>query len=265
MKKFVAVALVVALCGCVNQYARSYQPVVDVAEYAQRPRLLPNDGEPKLIKVNIDDAAAIKSFEEEGYVLVGSSTFKASRATEASLIEQAKAVRAHAVLYGKTYAGTKTTMIPVTTPTVQTTYHDGSVYGAGGGYGTYSGTSTTRGTSTSYIPLEEDRYEYEATFWVKRRDGGLGIAINTPTADIRAKNGTNKGVVVATVFRGSSAFKADIVDGDQIVRIGTADILDVKSANEAMRNYYGRPGVEVELVRNGTRLVKKVDMDPEFK
>lgn len=65
-----------------------------------------------------------------------------------------------------------------------------------------------------------------------------------------------KGVAVRMVFPGSPASSSEIKPGDRIVRIADTDIVDIKSAIEAMNDVVPEAEVAVRLVRDG----KSIDL-----
>jgi len=91
----------------------------------------------------------------------------------------------------------------------------GSAYGYGG-YASYSGTAytTTYGSKTTYIPYTVHRSDYLATYWIKMKPPIFGTHIKDLTPEIRQQIGSNKGMLVYAVIKGSPAFEADILKGD---------------------------------------------------
>ncbi|KAF0113441.1 MAG: hypothetical protein FD149_2139 [Rhodospirillaceae bacterium] len=78
-------------------------------------------------------------------------------------------------------------------------------------------------------------------------------------------NGTNKGAMITTVIRGTSAYRADLLEDDVVLRIGTDDIADAKAMKDILPKYYGKDGVAFEIIRKGTRIVKMVGIDEAYK
>ena len=150
--------------------------------------------------------------------------------------------------------------MPLTVPNIQTAYHSGTVIGSGI-TASYSGTSTTSGTTTTYVPYSVDRYDYLATYWVKRKKGGLGITVRDLTSEVSRELGTNSGVVITVVVKGTSAFKQDIVPGDVITEVDGERTTDYQHLTTQLRGKEGR-NVTFVINRHGTLLTKILYYEP---
>jgi C-terminal processing protease CtpA/Prc len=62
---------------------------------------------------------------------------------------------------------------------------------------------------------------------------------------------------------GSSAFKGDLFEGDVIVSVNSHEIVDPISGGKVIRGAYGQKDVVIELYRDGNKLKKTIDVDPE--
>ena len=187
---------------------------------------------------------------EDGYVMIGYSSFNAGEVDENEAISQAKKVHASVVYIYTNYTNTNSGAMPLTLPsttTSTTTFNSGTAY------------TTTRGTSTTYIPYHTRRYDYVATYWVKINPKKilLGTRIADLTTEARQEIGSNKGMMVVAVINGSPAFDADIIRGDILRKIGDIDIYNGETYTEALERYKGQ-SVTVLISRKGTNIEKKV-------
>lgn len=108
----------------------------------------------------------------------------------------------------------------------------------------------------------EMRYDYRALYFIKDdRPYNLGVRFRGIDVSDRPRVGTNTGAFVATVFEGSPAFYANILEGDVVVEIDetkvlTPDdaakkILDIYNQDSSVRRYtikLLRAGVEKQVV-----------------
>jgi len=72
------------------------------------------------------------------------------------------------------------------------------------------------------------------------------------TDDLRRQIGTNRGVLVHAVIKGSPAFNADVMRGDVITKIGEDITPDRKSFGATMQQYAGQE-VVLETYRDGVK------------
>ena len=135
----------------------------------------------------------------------------------------------------------------------------GNIYGLGGGFASYSGSgmTTTYGTQTTYIPYNERRYDYYATYWIKRDIEGLpiGATLVELPKEIRQKMGSNKGLLLLAVIKNGPFYMADIISGDVLLKIGDKDTYS-KDAFETIDSYKGNE-VDVVIWREGKNNNKK--------
>ena len=163
MKKAILITLCFLLIGCANPFSRFYNDQTgghDLTPFA----IIPN-GEPKLVRGNDVDKDNLRMMED-GYALIGYSSFNAGKVDEKEALVQAKKVNAATVIVYSKYINTASGHTPLILPDTQTTYHPGSIY-CSGGSASYFGSSTTYGSKTTYLPYRVDRYDYYATYWIK--------------------------------------------------------------------------------------------------
>jgi hypothetical protein len=225
------VALVLNACG--NPYAEYYKPNTKIDEGAYF-----KSGEPKLI-IGSNRNRDFHKMTEDGFRLIGWSTFNSKVVSNKSALAQAKRVGADRVVVYKKYTNSESGVTPLTLPDTQTTYHSGTVTGIGG-MATYGGTSTTYGTRTTYIPYSIDRYDQTATYWRRLKPGGLGVGLMELSDEDRKKIGSNKGAVISIVRRDSAAYRADLIPGDILRAIGGDIVTSRRSAFQALAKNYGK-------------------------
>ena len=209
---------------------------------------------------------------EDGYGMIGYSSFTGPKFDENQAINQAKQVKASVVVVYSKYFDTKTGMRPLVLPDVKTSVSSGqataygSAFGSGGyasgsatAYGT--GTTTTYGTKTIYTPYSIDRFEQGATYWVKTKGQITGIFPRDLPPEIRQKIGSNKGVLVLAVVKQSPAFSADILRGDIIKKVNNIEITDIKHYFQVMVSNANKK-VTITVLRDGKEIVKEVKLNP---
>ena len=77
------------------------------------------------------------------------------------------------------------------------------------------------------------------------------------TTDLQMKIGSDKGMLVFAVRKGSPAFQADIFAGDIVKKIGDIEMIDLKSVDDAA----GRcpcQKVTILLLRDGKEITKEI-------
>jgi len=252
----------VLLSSCAtNGYQQYYRGNLGGKSVADIKHLEPNDGEP-ILYTGKDPESDSRRMWEDGYVMVGQSSFEGKLQDTENAKAQARNIKASVVIvYGK-YSKTVSGSIPYTVQNpsqMATTTSSGNIYGSGGGSASYSGTSTTivpGGYTTHNIPYSVDRYNQNATYWVKDlRRGIIGIKPRDLTYEEKKALGSNKGLAVVAIKKGSPAYKSDLLTGDIIVSCDGEAIWDYKSFR--IDRFAGKE-VTLEIVRDGTRLYKKV-------
>jgi hypothetical protein len=262
LKKLFSVLLISSLCifsGCLNPYGQYYTDHTGGANILENPNIIVSTDEPKLIQGSNVENDGIRMLED-GYLLIGVSSFNAANVNQKSAIEQAKKVHADTVIVYSQYTNTVSGSMPVTVPNTQTTYHSGNIYGSRGGFANYSGTSTTYGTQTTYVTYSIMRYDYLATYWVKIKLPRLGIHFEDLTDELRKKVESNKGVYIIAVIKGSPAFNADLLKGDIIRKLNNIEIIDKNHLiNLIAENKEQR--IELEIFRNEKTIIKQVQLN----
>lgn len=256
MKKNLTFFVVLIVAGCANPYAKFYTD--------QTGGIFPENiealaGNPSVFS-GTDLQKDYDSMMENGYVVLGYSSFNGESTNKKMALAQAKKVNASRVLLYENYSGTVSGSMPLTLPETQmsTTNINGNVYGSGG-YASYSGTgmTTTYGTKTTYIPYSVNRYDYFASYWGKVKKFRLGLYVEEMDASKRARIQSNKGVIVSAVVKGTPAFNADIFKGDVIKRIGDIEISGEPDFMAALDKFEGKK-TNFLIYRDGYLIEKNV-------
>lgn len=187
---------------------------------------------------------------EEGYLLLGSSSFTGPVPSQKALLKQARSVGASRVILYERYQQTVSGKTSLTLPGPATAAAGGG--GSGGAEGSvgYHGgeTPTTQGTSAvREIPYSVKQYAQLATFWVRARPPRVGIYYRSLNERERGALQRSGGVVVVAVVTGSPAEKAHILRGDVILRANAADVEDPQQFSSILQ---GAPGpIALEILR----------------
>jgi hypothetical protein len=150
--------LVLTACAT-NPFVRFYQDRTGGIDLAKSHRVVLPTGEPKVFQGSNPETDHQRMLED-GYNLIGFSSFNGANVNASDALIQAKSIYAEIVLMYSKYTGTRSGVLPLTIPDTRTstTTLSGSAFGTGG-YGSFYGTAntTTYGTQTTYIPYSADR------------------------------------------------------------------------------------------------------------
>jgi len=113
------------------------------------------------------------------------------------------------------------------------------------------------GAISMVMPMSVRRYEQMTMFFRKAPRRGIGILMGDLTPDEHKAIGTNKGVKVVAVVKGSPAFKADVVPGDVIISINDAPIYDGTSLTAAIDASMGKTA-NLKIIRSGSSIDKSL-------
>jgi hypothetical protein len=261
MKRLVLLIALLVI-GCTNPFVKFYQDSPGGINLTRSPLVDLPTAEPKLYQGS-DAKADHQSMLENGYNLVGFSSFNAANVNVKNALTQAKTVHAEIVLVYSKYTGTRSGVLPFTLPDTQTstTTLSGSTNGSGS-YGSFSGTArtTTYGSQTVYIPYSIDRFDCLATYWIKLKPPIFGVHVQDLTPEIRRIIGSNRGILVTAVIKNSPAFRADILKGDILRKIAGVDLYDPKSLREIIAKFEGQK-IIVEILRDGKEFQKEIQLD----
>jgi len=262
IRRFLAVFGVIALLqGCASPFSQFYYDRTGGIDLTKLPSVELPTGELKIYRGSDPEQDALKMLENN-YNLVGYSLFNARKVGESGAVAQAKKVHASVVILYSRYTGSVSGSIPLTVPDTQTSSTSvyGSAYGSWG-YASYTGTgyTTTHGTKTTYIPYNVHRYDYMAVYWIKMKPPIFGTHVKDLTPEIRQRIGSNKGMLVYAVIKGSPAFEADILRGDILQKIGEVLIFDQESFQRALSKYEGQE-TKVVILRGNKQITKTIKL-----
>jgi PDZ domain len=266
MKAMVGLAMLL-LAGCAsNGYEKFYTAQPKAAELVASPLIDKPPKEPLLVTVSQQNAqATFRDLARHGYVPIGESSFygPARRTSNDQAIEQAKKVGASLVTVGVSFRDTLTGSNQFTLPGAPVTSTVNTV-GNVNGYG-YSANSTVTspGAPVTYnIPYAVDRNNYDAVFWV--HEGAdkfkLGAKTDELPANLVTRFHRNTGVYCPLIIVGTPAFKANILDGDVIVKIDDRDVIDVQSFRDQLVKLSGQP-VTLQILRGDETLNLKLTLN----
>jgi hypothetical protein len=207
-------ALALSLSGCPegfgeNGYIKYYRPVTDVGAPGQP---LAATASPQLRQSSGDLEQDSRAMYEQGYALIGTVIINGPEQDPNDALEQARQVHAAYVLVSSQYESTATATLPYTTPNTTNTYFNGNAGGT-----PYNGNATSFGSTTTMVPYSVNRYDQSAFFFAPMERTGIGIKIAEVPPELKAKTGTNSGILVVAVRKESPAFTGDIVPGDVIL------------------------------------------------
>ena len=258
-KTFLFCILLFGFSGCANPYAKFYNDLSGVENILENQNVIIPTNKPRLVQGSDIEKDHLRMFEE-GYALLGVSSFNAGNVNPSAAVKHAAKVHAETVIVYSSYTGTISGSLPLTMPNTQTSYHSGSIYGTGGGFANYSGTSTTYGTQTTYMPYSVNRFDYYATFWIKLKQVTLGVVYENLTDELRRKIESNKGVFIIAVVKSSPAFENDLLAGDIIRKINNIEVADQKHFADLLTENKGQQ-IELEIFRDDKTIVKTIQLN----
>jgi len=249
--------LAVGFAGCANPYRQNYQSML--GRFTNGASFLmptPAGTEPQLL-TSTDMQSDATSMLENGYFLIGRSSFRSPPINEAEAIDQAKKVGADIVLTKKEYVNTVTESVPMTQwlPDQTTTVSERTAYqatpGAAPAVKTHELTQTVQGESyTTYVSETVDYYNYSATFWKKTKPMKFGVLVQSLDETTKKQLQSNRGVIVNVVVRKTPAYNADILKGDIITLFNSEPIVDADDFFAKIKAHAGQD-VIVRIIRNG--------------
>jgi len=225
-------------------------------------RVILPTSDPKIFQGSNPDSDLVRLMED-GYSLVGYSSWNGGTIGNGGAIKRAKEIHASVIVIYSKYRGTLEGSIPLVLPNTQTstTSMNGTVFGSGGNSSFFgTATTTTSGSSTINIPYSQQRFDYFVSYWIKLKSPILGTILRPLSPELRAKIQSNKGALVIGVVKGSPAFEADIVPGDILKSIGDVDIIEVADYRRALGKYAGQIAV-ITVFRGGGDVTKNIQLN----
>ena len=202
------------------------------------------------------------AYGRRGYVMIGYSSFNSgySETAAGALAQGAKVQADLVVVIDPHYTGSLTATVPITTPTTQTAYTNGSAtaYGPSGPVTAYGdSTTTTYGRQTTYVPMTVNRFDYDALYFIKLGHVTLGANCRDATDAEHRTLQSNRGAYVRWVVDGTPAFKSDVLAGDMIVAIDGSPVYGYQGLLDLLGQKRGQK-VDVAIVRDGQSITKSV-------
>ena len=188
------------------------------------------------------------SMLEDGYDMMGTSGFQASKVPPELALQHAKAIKADTVLVYTKYGSAKTaaSKIQVIKEAAK----------KGGGI-----------INDKDLVEDETQYDYFASYWAKLPTPLLGVHIiklvknaqpDDEAAD--AKNVDNKGLIILAVIKDSPAAKAGLVRGDVLMKVAGNELNKPEELSSIVKRYQGQD-VAIEYVRAGEKSVAKAQIN----
>ncbi len=251
-----------------NPFKGYYKAGITQDELNKYPIYILTKDPPKVMK-GCDDKHDALAMHENGFVMIGYSSFNGTRGSVSDAANQAKNVHAEVAIYCSKHTETMSRMRAVSSPDIKFSTSSGQTFGSGtitNSYGdsfNYSGRSsagggtTTFGTKTTYVQDRVSRYDFSATYWVKTLPPIFGAFAVSLKPEERRLYQTNKGAKVHITIIGSPAFNADIFRGDIIKKIGNSEVVDGSSYGNAVKENSGR-NVKILILRDKELITKDV-------
>ena len=238
---YLAIFTLAVCLGCVNPYVQFYKDRTNGQK--PDPKRFQLCDEPIDVFQGTDPQRDTDSLNEDGYFIVGYSNYNGARdAGREAFLEQARKVNACRVLfYDPKHTGSRTGSMSTYIP------------------GPYVGMAVT-------TPIVTERYDYLVTYWIKLRPEFIRLGLNYRelTSDERSKLGSNRGVMVSTVMKGTPAFRADILKGDIIRSVGGKSADDMKTFASLLDEFAGQ-SVAILINRGGGDKTIQVQLNPNAK
>jgi len=257
------------LGGCESGFEKFYTPANPPPS-----SILPAPATPEVYAHSTDLNADAKRLREQGYMLIGTSSFygPANRSNAKQAEAEGKKVGAALVLVRSEHMDTLTGVVPFTTtgpPQVATINTSGTAnaYGSGAyATGTYNSNSTVTmpgTTTTNYLPYSIPRNTFFASYWAKGDPTKMRLgAYWVPLSDeMRHRLQRNTGVLINVIVVGTPAFRANILEGDVVVKINNEDVVDAAGFREQLTRYAGQT-VQLSVIRGDQNKTVAVTLTP---
>ena len=250
-------SLLLLVAACSNPFKETYVSKLERWPSGQVDRLLPPEGEARLV-TSLDIKGDAQRMFENGYLLLGRSTFRGTTVNFREATEVADDIGASVVMVEKKYAETVTESVPMSEwiPERTVTIKERGVITSGPDRGqTYENekTKTLVGEfRTTYVPQTTEYYDFAATYWAKLKPSIFGVIVTELDAEARRSIESNRGVLVKAVIGDSPAFVADLLSGDVITAFGGEGITGPDQFFDLVLQNKGRT-VTVNFSRGGVQ------------
>jgi|SRR5690606_28578229 hypothetical protein len=216
-----------------NPFAEAYKPLTLRAPVAKA-----EQDAPLIFKGTDDRDRDYQHMLEQGYDLLGYSSFEAGDVPPDRLKEHAREIGAHMVLVttrrsGDVPAGLKIEQLRQKAREMNADTIDPNV-----------------------LDQSSVRFTYHASYWVKLVPPLLGLHVRPPT-----ERETADGLVIIAVIQGSPAEKAGLRSQDIILRMGDRVLETPEALSRSAQRYAGQV-TEVEFLRDGEVRKTEVKLNP---
>jgi len=203
-----------------------------------------NSGDLKSMQANPDTKMYVSnhydvdniSMLETGYDMMGSSGFEAGSITPDMALQHARSIKADVVLVYSKYASKQSGLSKLEA--------------------IKEAAKTTGEIDPEVLEKDEEQYKYYASYWAKVPMPLLGLHVIklkqlSKGSDVAV---TEDGLKVLAVIKDSSAFKAGLLRGDVLLKMGDVNLKTPEALSQAVRKYQGKK-VEIAYERNQAPLV----------
>ncbi|HEY8086109.1 MAG TPA: PDZ domain-containing protein [Methylophilaceae bacterium] len=224
--------------GAENPYAKNYVARSGVKGSTKQ-------DEPKVFR-GTDKDADYQRLLEDGFDMLGSSSFQDTVVPVQQLVEQERKVGADmALVYSSTL-----TRVPDALKMQQAKADAEKKRDA------EEQTNIDKDApGMERVPVSQPFYDYYATYWVKLAPPLLGLHVQDHQTD------TDKpGLPIVAVIKGSPAAAADLRRGDVVLKIGDADAKSGDVLVQAVRNNAGK-SIDITVLREDLLIQKTVQLN----
>lgn len=237
---FVALILSFIIGGCLNlnDYYREYDSIAETIATPPGEEIVFREVElPELEKT-------LWSYRDRDYSIAGKLSLVSSKIGNGDFLDFAKEKGAKVVILTKRFFDKITSYTPVQTPAYETYVH----YRNGRAY-----PRTYYTSYTSYLPFEEDRYEYDCYLLRQNKVvSQYGLFLAELEGEALQRAGTHKGVEVIHVSRGKKAWQHDIFAGDIILKLDGKGIESSQNLLDSLEN--SKIKHKLEILRKDNKL-----------
>ncbi|HEY1559799.1 MAG TPA: S1C family serine protease [Caulobacteraceae bacterium] len=199
------------------------------------PEILPAPPTPTLLAGSGDVTQDMVEGVEEGRVVIGYSSFNGPPSSDREVVSFAKKIGAAYVIRETKYRNTV----------------EGPSFG--------SSTFGRFGAFSFFVPSTIDRFDQVDLYLADTPRRGIGLYGRPLKAAEAAALGTNQGLVIMGVRRGSPAFTADVLPEDVVTSMNGVAVYDVETMKAAVIANYGAT-VTLKILRGGKAVVKQVPL-----
>jgi hypothetical protein len=252
------------IVSCGNPYRSSYLSTLNRQGSWQQSAILPPSGPPRLV-TSEDMESDTQRMRENGYLLLGRSQFQSATVDEKQALAQAKTVGAEVVMVNRRFASRVTESVPMTEwiPGQRTDQTEQVVILEEDKKPKVVQRTTTTEVQgefrTTYVDQSVSYFEFAATYWARMKPPAFGVNVKELSHDAKVELGTNKGVQVRVVLKGSPAYDADLLKDDIILTVNGEDVTDPRGFFALVNKNKGKT-VPVTVYRRGQLSTFRVDI-----